>query len=132
MSLFDLSFNIGFPLNKNKSFRNKIFAKSLSIDNIQFRQRKIRLNSPRTLQAMKKLGYKCSDLEYIPFKDYIQKNPYLIGRTRDSQEKIYSQIEKLRDIRFKRIKELRYKIKTQDNTRDGTARNNSCYSLREN
>ena len=131
MSFFDLSFNIGFPLNKNKSFRNKIVTKSLSIDNIQFKQRKIRLNSPRTLQAMKKLGYKFSDLEYIPFQDYIHKNPHLIGRTRDSQEKIYSQIEKLRGIRFKRIKELRYKLKTQDNIRYETLRNNSCYSLRK-
>ena len=131
MSLYNHSFNNEFPLNKNKFFRSQNFSKSISIDNIQFKQKKIRVNSPITLKAMKQLGYKSSDLEYLPFKEYIRKNPYLIGKTKDSQEKIYSQIEKLRGIRFRRIKELRYKLKTLNNSQDENSRYKSSYRLRK-
>ena len=130
MSLLDLTFNNEFSFNKKKIRNKGKLTKSLSIDNIEFSQRKIRINSPISLKAMKELGYTMSDLEYLPFKDYIRKNPDLIGKDKKTQERIYSHIESLRNTRFKKIKDLRNKFKTQNNI-EKTDRNNSCYNIRK-
>ena len=130
MSLLDLTFNNEFSFNKKKIRNKGKLTKSLSIDNIEFSQRKIRINSPTSLKAMKELGYTMSDLEYLPFKDYIRKNPDLIGKDKKTQERIYSHIESLRNTRFKKIKDLRNKFKTQNNI-EKTDRNNSCYNIRK-
>ena len=130
MSLLDLTFNNEFSFNKKKIRNKGKLTKSLSIDNIEFSQRKIRINSPTSLKAMKELGYTMSDLEYLPFKDYIRKNPDLIGKDKKTQERIYSHIESLRNTRFKKIKDLRNKFKTQNNI-EKTDRNNSCYNIKK-
>ena len=130
MSCLDLTFNNELSFNKQIKHQRKKPLKSLSIDNIDFSQRKIRINSPTSLKAMKELGYKISDLEYLYFRDYIRKNPDLYGKDRKTQEKIYSHIENLRKSRFQKIKDLRNIFKTQNNL-DNTYRNSSCYNLRK-
>lgn len=130
MSSLDLSFNNEFPFNKKNIIKKNQSMGSLSIDNVNFQQRKIRINSPNSLRAIKQLGYKISDLEYLPFKEYIMRNPTLIGKSKKSQQKIYSYIENLRNSRFKKVKDLRIKLKTQINI-ESSIKNNSCNNLRK-
>lgn len=135
MSSLNLSLNNDFPSNRNKlHLKKNKSAVTLSIDNVKFLQRKIRINSPKSLSAMRKLGYKFSDLEYLPFNEYIKRNPNLIGKSKKTQQKIYSFIENLRNTRFQKIKDLRIKLKTQssvDNTFKNDNLNNSVYNLRK-
>ena len=111
MSFLDFKINNENPLNKIPNFYKYKLTKCLSIDNIRTHQRKIKINSPASLHAMRQLGYSVSDLEYLPFNDYIRNNPNLINKEKKSQEKMYIKIEKIRNYRFQRLKDLRYKLK---------------------
>ena len=106
MSYLDFKINNQNPLNKIPNFYKYKLTKSLSIDNIRTHQKKIKINSPASLHAMRQLGYSVSDLEYIPFNDYIRNNPNLINQTKKSQEKMYTKIEKIRNARFQKLKDL--------------------------
>ena len=128
MSEYDKDFNNNeFPfyhktLHKNKSTVN------IGIDNINIYQTKIRINSPTTLQAIKLLGYKISELEYLTFKDYVKHNPNLIGQPKQMQISYYEYIEKLRKERFNKIKVLRLQLKSE-NSPKMDKRSQSCYNF---
>ena len=132
MSYFDFKINNENPLNKIPNFYKYKLAKSLSIDNIRTHQKKIKINSPASLHAMRQLGYSVSDLEYIPFNDYIRNNPNLINQTKKSQEKMYTKIEKIRNARFQKLKDLRYKLKSLYSNYSNDINNSSNYSLIKN
>ena len=132
MSYFDFKINNENPLNKNPNFNNYKPTKSLSIDNIKINQRKIKINSPASLHAMRQLGYSVSELEYLPFNDYIRNNPSLINKMKKSQDEIYTKIEKIRNSRLQKLKDLRYKLKSLYSNYSNE-KNNSCnYSLIKN
>ena len=127
MSRKDSVFNSVFPVNRNyNKLKNNKSTENISIDKVQLLQRKIRINSPTSKRAMKELGYNISDLEFVPFKEYIRKNPVLIGKTKNSQQIIYSYIERLRSSRLQKIKDLRNKLKTQTVEEEKMRKNNSC------
>ena len=131
MSYFDFKINNENPLNKNhKSNYNKL-SKSFSIDNIRTNQRKIIINSPTSLHAMRQLGYSVSDLEYMPFNEYIKNNPYLLNKSKKAQERVYTKIEKIRNSRFQKLKDLRYKLKSQNPNYKNTNNNSFVFSMKD-
>ena len=131
MSNYDYEFN-----NNEFPFYHKILRKNksnvrISINNININQRKIRINSPTSLKAIKLLGYNISELEYLPFKEYLKQNPHLIGISKSMQQSYYDYIEKLRKERFNKIKVLRLQLKNEEvPLRD--KRNQSCYNMKFN
>ena len=132
MSRKDSVFNSAFPVHRNyNKLKNNKSTENYSIDKVQLFQRKIRINSPMSKRAMKELGYNISDLEFVTFKEYIRKNPVLIGKTKNSQQIIYSYIERLRSSRLQKIKDLRNKLKTQTVEEEKMIKNNSCLNLRK-
>ena len=128
MSFLDFKINNENPLNKIPNFYKYKLTKCLSIDNIRTHQRKIKINSPASLHAMRQLGYSVSDLEYLPFNDYIRNNPNLINKEKKSLEKMYTKIEKIRNSRFQRLKDLRYKLKSIYSNYCSDRNNSSNYS----
>ena len=115
MSQLDNTFNKEFSIiKKDGKIKNKMLT-NFSLDNIYFSDRNIRINSPTSLTAMKGLGNKISDLEYIPFKEYVHKNQILIGKNKKTQQIIYSHIQNLRHIRLQKNKDLSKKSKSQNN-----------------
>ena len=132
MSRKDSVFNSAFPVHRNYNIlKNNKSTGNYSIDKVQLFQRKIRINSPMSKRAMKELGYNISDLEFVTIKEYIRKNPVLIGKTKNSQQIIYSYIERLRSSRLQKIKDLRNKLKTQTVEEEKMIKNNSCLNLRK-
>ena len=129
MSYFDFKINNENPLNKNYKSNYTKLSKSLSIDNIRTNQRKIIINSPTSLHAMRQLGYSVSDLEYMPFNEYIRNNPFLLNKPKQAQERIYSKIEKIRNSRFQKLKELRYKLKSHNSNYNNN--NSGYFSMKE-
>ena len=125
MTEYDKDFNDNeFPFYHKTLHKSKSTA-NISIDNINLYQTKIRINSPTTLKAIKLLGYKISELEYLTFKDYIKQNPNLIGQPKQMQISYYEYIEKLRKDRFNKIKMLRLQLKSE---KAPDRRSQSCYS----
>ena len=115
MSQLDNTFNKEFSIfKKDGKIKNKMLT-NFSLDNIYFSDRNIRINSTSSLTAMKGLGNKISDLEYIPFKEYVHKNQILIGKNKKTQQIIYSHIQNLRHIRLQKNKDLSKKSKSQNN-----------------
>ena len=115
MSQLDNTFNKEFSIiKKDGKIKNKMLT-NFSLDNIYFSDRNIRINSPTSLTAMKGLGNKISDLEYIPFKEYVHKNQILMGKNKKIQQIIYSHIQNLRHIRLQKNKDLSKKSKSQNN-----------------
>lgn len=112
-------------IHKNKSMPN------ISIEDINLYQGKIRINSPTTLKAMKLLGYNISELQFLSLKDYLKKNPNLIGASKQMQQSYYNYVEKLREERFNKIKMLRLQLKSE-NPPLINKRSQSCYRLKKN
>jgi hypothetical protein len=130
MENVDSDINNDFPNNHRKLHKTRSIS-NISIENIKINQRKIRINSPRSLEAIKLLGYNVSQLEYLPFKDYIKLNPDLIAESKQMQQNHYDYIEKLRKERFNKIKVLRLQLKNEEvPLRD--KRNQSCYNMKFN
>ena len=125
MTFYEQDFYIkDFPFN-HRSMRKNKSTSIINIDNINIHQRKIRINSPTTLKAIKLLGYNISELEYLPFKEYLKENPHLIGIPKQMQQSYYDYIEKLRKERFNKIKVLRLQLKSEETTLKDK-RNQSC------
>ena len=59
---------------------------------------------------MNKLGINRQELQYLTFKEYLQKYPELIGQNKEIQKIKYNYEEELRKRRFDQIKELRREL----------------------
>ena len=46
----------------------------------------MRINSPRSIKAMNSLGINNHDLEFLTFKEYLEKNPQLVGESKRLQK----------------------------------------------
>ena len=94
---------------KKKKKKNK--NKKISIEDIDGKKIKnVKITSPRTKAAMIKLGYVDEDLNFLTFKEFIQKNPNLTGAENKIKKNRYEYIINLREKRINEIKELREKI----------------------
>ena len=101
------------PLKKinheKKEKKNK--NKKISIEDIDGKKIKnVKITSPRTKAAMIKLGYVDEDLNFLTFKEFIQKNPNLTGAENKIKKNRYEYIINLREKRINEIIELREKI----------------------
>lgn len=115
MDIFDeLDADDNFFLTKYNSIKKPSHRGKISIDDVDYYSRKIRINSPRSLTAMNKLGVNNEDLEYLTFKEYLQKFPELIGEDKKMKIMKYNYVEELRQKRFEQIRELRNELKEED------------------
>ena len=110
----DLEINKPFYLSKNHSNKGFFQIGKISINDIDYYSKKIRINSPHSLTAMNKLGINSQELEYLTFKEYLQKYPALIGQDKEIQRVKYNYEEELRKRRFEQIKLLRVELINED------------------
>ncbi len=132
MSYYDNEYNSNeFPFFQ-KTFHKTKSVPNISINDINLYQEKIRVNSPTTLRAIKLLGYNISELEFLTLKDYIKRNPNLIGISKSMQQSYYNCVEKLREERFNKIKILRLQLKNEnENPKLMKKRSQSSYNLKK-
>ena len=110
----DVEINKPFYLSKNHSNKGFHQKGKISINDIDYYSKKIRINSPHSLTAMNKLGINAQELEYLTFKEYLQKYPALIGQDKEIQRVKYNYEEELRKRRFEQIKLLRVELLNED------------------
>ena len=109
---------------KNRRTRRTSPKGKTSIYNIDLYSKKVKIDSPRSLMAMTKLGINNEELEYLTFKEYLHKNPELIGVNKEIQTIKYNYVEELRKHKINQIKELRSEMTIEDIVPG----NNRCYS----
>ena len=98
-------------LQKLKSYKYSDSVKNISIEDINGKKiKKVKITSPRTKAAMIKLGYIDEDLNYLTFKEFIQKNPNLTGENKEKKKNRYEYTINLRQERINEIIELKEKI----------------------
>ena len=114
-----------FVLSKNRSTRGIFKKGKISIEDIDYYPKKVRITSPRSIAAMKKIGVNNDDLEYLTFKEYLFKNPELIPQNREMQRKLYNYVEEIRRNRIEQIKQLRNEIPEEELT---TSTKKRCFS----
>ena len=96
---------------KDKKIEKKNKNNKISIEDINGKKiKKVKITSPRTKAAMIKLGYIDEDLNYLTFKEFIQKNPNLTGENKEIKKNRYEYTINLRQERINEIIELREKI----------------------
>ena len=101
-------------LTKNRRKRKTSPKGKISIDNIDFHSKKIKIDSPRSIKAMTRLGIENEELEYLTFKEYLHKFPELIGQNKEIQTMQYNFVEELRKQKIDQIKELRNELELED------------------
>ena len=99
-----------FYLTKNMSTRGICKNEKISIEDIDYYSKKVRINSPRSLLAMNQLGINQNDLKYMTFKEYLLKYPELIPKEREIQKIKFHYSEEIRIRKIEEIKELRNRI----------------------
>ena len=63
--------------------------KLISIDDIDFFTKKVKITSPRSIKAMRNLGITNENLEYLTKQEYLNKHPELIGED-ENMKKVMS------------------------------------------
>ena len=109
-SISDYSQNRSNNMNLvSKTSNNRV----VSIDNFDSMssKSKIKINSPRSVAAMKQLGYTTDDLRYQSFKEFLHSNPNLVGVSKEMKKNRYEYIENLRQEKIKEIKERKILLK---------------------
>jgi len=100
----------GFFITRNKSVKGVSKPGIVSINDINDYSKNIRINSPRSKMAMNKLGYSNEELEYMTFKEYLYKNPQLIGQSKELNKIKYKYLKELRKKKIEQIKLLRNEL----------------------
>ena len=100
----------GFFITKNKSVKGVSKPGIISIYDINKYSKNIKINSPRSKMAMNKLGITNEELEYMTFKEYLQKNPQLIGQSKELRKIKYNYTKELRKKKINQIKIVRNEL----------------------
>ena len=82
----------------------------ISIDDIDYTTKKVRITSPHSIKAMNNLGIINEDLEYLTFEEYLSKNPELVGEEKKIQKFRYNHVDKIRKDLIEKVREQRMKI----------------------
>lgn len=100
-----------FSSQKSNLKTNKLSVSRFSLENTDFEMPKgnIKLNSPRSLEALFKLGYTQDDLFLIPMKKFIIIHPNIRSFPKDLQKTTYEyfdskRIQKIKESRIERRK----------------------------
>ena len=100
---------------RNSNYLKTKHQKYISIDDIEDKKIKnVRITSPRSKEAMKQLGYKDCDLNYLTYDEYKKQNPNFIGEKENKTKFRYECLEKLRQERINNIKNIREKLEEED------------------
>ena len=92
--------------NNNNNENNQI-----SIDNfLQNPNQALEIDSPRSLESIKLLGYTNEDINYMTLKQFINNNPNLIPLAPELQKRRYECYEQNRLNKIQNIAELREKL----------------------
>lgn len=98
----------------NQSLKEDKTDGKVSIEDINYFTKKVKITSPRSLKAMNDLGINNQNLEYLTFKEYLEQNPELIGETQRMQKLIYNHVQTIRKALISQVKEARKKIIQED------------------
>ena len=93
--------------NRLEQYRLKEY---ISIDDIDYTTKKVRITSPHSIKAMNNLGIINEDLEYLTFEEYLSKNPELVGEEKKIQKFRYNHVDKIRKDLIEKVREQRMKI----------------------
>ena len=101
--------NINSPGNTNKSFN---CGKQYSIEDLEKNSnRYIRISTPCSVLALKRTGISQEELYFVPFIEFIQKNPEMRKLSPEIQESRYMFFEGHRKEKIQEIKKVRNQIK---------------------
>ena len=92
------------------SNNNTISHELKSLENVNFINPKEKINSPRSIEAIKLLGIEFSSLYFIPFETYISQHKELKSFTKELQERRYNHFESKRKIKIELAKEKRKEL----------------------
>ena len=81
--------------------------KLISIDDIDFFTKKVKITSPRSIKAMRNLGITNENLEYLTKQEYLNKHPELIGEDENMKKVMYEHIEAKRKELIEKVREAR-------------------------
>ena len=84
--------------------------KLISIDDIDFFTKKVKITSPRSIKAMRNLGITNENLEYLTKQEYLNKHPELIGEDENMKKVIYEHKEVKRKELIEKVREARRAI----------------------
>ena len=94
----------------NSSLEQYRLKEYISIDDIDYTTKKVRITSPHSIKAMNNLGIINEDLEYLTFEEYLSKNPELVGEEKKIQKFRYNHVDKIRKDLIEKVREQRMKI----------------------
>ena len=94
----------------NNSLEQYRLKEYISIDDIDYTTKKVRITSPHSIKAMNNLGFINEDLEYLTFEEYLSKNPELVGEEKKIQKFRYNHVDKIRKDLIEKVREQRMKI----------------------
>ena len=94
----------------NNSLEQYRLKEYISIDDIDYTTKKVRITSPHSIKAMNNLGIINEDLEYLTFEEYLSKNPQLVGEEKKIQKFRYNHVDKIRKDLIEKVREQRMKI----------------------
>ena len=94
----------------NNSLEQYRLKEYISIDDIDYTTKKVRITSPHSIKAMNNLGIINEDLEYLTFEEYLSKNPELVGEEKKLQKFRYNHVDKIRKDLIEKVREQRMKI----------------------
>ena len=96
--------------NNNQNINNEN-NNQISIDNyLQNPNQILEIDSPRSLESIKLLGYTNEDINYLTLKQFINNNPNLIPLAPELQKRRYECYEQNRLNKIQNIAELREKL----------------------
>ena len=95
---------------ENKSEEEFKSNNKISIEDIDYFSRKVKITSPRSIKAMNSLGINNQDLEFLTFKEYLEKNPRLIAESKRIQKLEYNHIQAIRKELINQVIEARKMI----------------------
>lgn len=88
----------------------------VDLENIDFTSKKRKkINSPRSLETLSRLGYTQDELYYINFKEFKNLHPDVRNLAKDVQESRFQFFEDKRSQRVEEAKQLRLKIINEEN-----------------
>ena len=102
--------NIEEPENKPKHNSRNANNNTNTLETVDFKNKKIRINSPKSKQALLSLGLSENELYEISMKEYIENHPELKKASSEVQEKRYNHYEQRRIRSINEAKEMRQQL----------------------
>ena len=109
-TLIYYSLNIEQTENQSKNNSRNKNSNTNTLETVDFKNKKIRINSPKSKQALLSLGLSENELYEISMKEYIENHPELKKASSEVQEKRYNHYEQRRIKSINEAKEMRQQL----------------------